>query len=79
VEKPKMLAKKKEVPAGATNTDLPLMDDKYIRARSQPKPFIEEKLLQKKYSDLPVEDKAFQILVDLGMIEPSSDDENASF
>ena len=52
---------------------LPLMNKKYIDARSQPKSVTEESALADKYSSIPdVGDRAFQILLDLGMIESTS-------
>jgi hypothetical protein len=53
-----------------TNTELPLMTKKYIEARQQPKSQAEEERLQKKYmAYTDVGERAFAILVDLGMIE----------
>mmetsp|Transcript_48291 Transcript_48291/g.116991 ORF Transcript_48291/g.116991 Transcript_48291/m.116991 type:complete len:457 (-) Transcript_48291:223-1593(-) len=72
--------KKVTAPAAAVATTtsqmtelLPLMTKKYIDARSQPKSFTEESTLADKYASIPdVGDRAFQILLDLGMIESSS-------
>jgi len=68
-------------PAPATTTTTtgqmtelwPLMTKKYIDVRSQPKSVTEESTLAAKYASIPdVGDRAFQILLDLGMIESSS-------
>lgn len=59
--------------AAATKSELPLMSKKYITARSQPKSLSEEKILGQKYGAIAdVGDRAYQILVDLGMVEESS-------
>jgi hypothetical protein len=51
---------------------LPLQDKKYVKARTQPKSPREEEILAAKYAAIPtVEERAYQILVDLGMIEVS--------
>lgn len=48
---------------------LPLMAPKYIRARQQPKDPMEEIRLQQKYAAIEsLEERAFQILLDLGMV-----------
>jgi hypothetical protein len=53
-----------------TTVELPLMTAKYIAARAQPKSVAEESALAAKYASIPdVGDRAYQILVDLGMIE----------
>ena len=69
--------KKVTIPATAATSQktelLPLMAKKYIDARSQPKSVTEESKLADKYASIPdVGDRAFQILLDLGMIESSS-------
>jgi len=47
----------------------PLLEPKYIRARQQPKDPIEEIRLQQKYAAIEsLEERAFQILLDLGML-----------
>jgi hypothetical protein len=49
---------------------LPLKDPKYVRARKQPKSPSEEMGLSARYAAIPdIGERAFQILVDLGMIE----------
>eukprot|EP00536_Pseudo-nitzschia_multiseries_P009045 jgi/Psemu1/306263/fgenesh1_kg.245_\ len=49
---------------------LPLSDPKYIKARAQPKSRNEEAALATRYSAIPtVEERSYQILIDLGMIE----------
>jgi hypothetical protein len=49
---------------------LPLLDQKYVDARKQPKPPKEKAILAARYAAIPtVEERAYQILVDLGMIE----------
>ena len=54
----------------AINNELPLMTKKYIEARKQPKSRSEEARLKKKYEAYAdVGERAFAILVDLGMIE----------
>ena len=61
--------------APATNAELPLMTPQFVKARQQPKTAMEERLLQQKYQSIAnLEDKAFQILVDLGMIETEEED-----
>ena len=53
-----------------TTTELPLMTRSFVQARSQPKSPSEEKKLQRKYAAIPeLGDRAYQILVDLGMVE----------
>jgi hypothetical protein len=47
---------------------------KWNKARQQPKPPAEEDALAQKYAALSVPDRAYQILVDLGMVEPTSSD-----
>lgn len=55
--------------ASAT-AELPLMTKHFVQARSQPKGLSEEKRLQQKYAAIPdVGERAYQILVDLGMVE----------
>ncbi|CAB9508425.1 expressed unknown protein [Seminavis robusta] len=73
-------AEKLQYGAGKTSTDtatdaeLPLMSRKYIEARRQPKSAPEEKRLSEKYEKYTdVGEKAFAILVDLGMIETTED------
>ena len=49
---------------------LPLLDIKYAEARKQPKSTSDELILAAKYAAITtVEERAFQILVDLGMVE----------
>jgi len=49
---------------------LPHLDQKYVDARKQPKPPNEKAILAARYAAIPtVEERAYQILVDLGMIE----------
>ena len=56
--------------ASSTTTELPLTTKPFVQARSQPKGQSEEKRLQQKYAAIPdVGDRAYQILVDLGMVE----------
>lgn len=58
--------------AGKGQQLLPLSDRKYVQARKQPKPQKEEATLAAQYAGiLTLEERAFQILVDLGMIEVS--------
>jgi len=46
------------------------MSKKYIQARSQPKSCLEEQRLQRKYGNISdVGERAYQIIVDLGMVE----------
>ena len=53
-----------------TNSDLPLMTPQFLEARKQPKVATEEELLKQKYQAIPdLGLRAFNILVDLGMIE----------
>lgn len=59
----------------SNSQSLPLMTPQFIRARQQPKDPAVEKLLQQKYQAIEdLELRAFNILVDLGMIE--TDDES---
>jgi hypothetical protein len=61
--------RKKDAPV-PTNTELPLMTPKYIEVRKQPKSQAEEERLKKKYmAYTDVGERAFAILVELGMIE----------
>jgi hypothetical protein len=58
-----------ESPADET-VRLPLLDPKYVDARKQPKPPSEKAILAARYAAIPtVEERAYQILVDLGMVE----------
>jgi hypothetical protein len=67
--------KKTEIIRINSNTDrssniLPLCDPKYVQARKQPKSQKDEALLAARYGAISgLEEKAYQILVDLGMIE----------
>ena len=67
--------KKTEIIRINSNTDrssniLPLCDPKYVQARKQPKAQKDEALLAARYGAISdLEEKAYQILVDLGMIE----------
>ena len=67
--------KKTEILRINSNTDrssniLPLCDPKYVQARKQPKAQKDEALLAARYGAISdLEEKAYQILVDLGMIE----------
>jgi hypothetical protein len=67
--------KKREIIKSNNNTDrssniLPLCDPKYIQARKQPKSQKDEAILAARYGAISdLEEKAYQILVDLGMIE----------
>lgn len=57
----------------AHNTAYPLRDPQFIEARRQPKPRAEKERLAMKYASIEdVSDRAFQVLLDLGMIEASS-------
>ena len=56
----------------ASSTDLPLKSPKYRKARQQPKAPQEEDELKQKYASIDdIEERAYQILVDLGMVEPT--------
>jgi hypothetical protein len=56
--------------AVATNSDLPLMTPQFVLARQQPKDPTEEQRLRQKYQAITdTSERAFAILVDLGMIE----------
>jgi hypothetical protein len=49
---------------------LPLKNPKYTKARQQPKAPTEEEQLKQKYASIDsLEERAFQVLVDLGMVE----------
>ncbi len=56
---------------GRDRSSLPhIMDEKYVQARQQPKSPEEAKILAGKYAAITcLEERAFQILVDLGMVE----------
>ncbi|KAG7353084.1 hypothetical protein IV203_009132 [Nitzschia inconspicua] len=54
----------------ANSSSLPLKDPIYIQARNQPKPPAEEAEIAARYAEITdLGERAFQILVDLGMIE----------
>lgn len=54
----------------ATGSELPLKTRKFVAARKQPKHPKEEERLQNKYKAIPtLEERAYVILKDLGMIE----------
>lgn len=56
--------------ATSKDVELPLMTPQFIRARQQPKSPAEEQRLQKKYASISdIGERAFAILVDLGMVE----------
>jgi hypothetical protein len=56
----------------ATNANLPLMDEHSVEARQQPKSPEEEDLLARRYAAIEsLANRAYQILLDLGMIEES--------
>ena len=53
-----------------TSQSLPLCDPVHLKAREQPKGLVEESELATKYAQInDVGERAFQILIDLGMIE----------
>ena len=55
------------------NNILPNLEKRYLQARQQPKSPSEEMKLQAKYAAIEsVEDRAFQILLDLGMIQKTN-------
>lgn len=59
-----------QVVEASSHSALPLSDVRYIQARKQPKSVEEEAMLAMRYQTIPtVEERAYQILVDLGMIE----------
>lgn len=47
-------------------------------ARQQPKSPEEERMLQEKYASLPLQERAFSILLDLGMVSPTPDRDDPS-
>ena len=47
-------------------------------ARQQPKSPEEERMLQEKYASLPLQERAFSILLDLGMVSPTPDPDDPS-
>ena len=54
----------------AVNTEYPLADRRFFEARIQPKSQEEEAAVSAKYAAIEsVEDRAFQILLDLGLVE----------
>jgi hypothetical protein len=56
----------------ATNANLPLMDEHFVEARRQPKSPEEDHFLAMKYAAIKsLADRAYQIILDLGMIEES--------
>ena len=60
----------------ARSSILPLKGERYARARMQPKPPAEEETLSTKYAAISsVEERAYQILVDLGMVEQHKPDQ----
>jgi hypothetical protein len=55
------------------STAYPLRDQKFMEARRQPKPKMEEENLASKYGQIrDTSERAYQILVDLGMVEASA-------
>mmetsp|Transcript_8557 Transcript_8557/g.14984 ORF Transcript_8557/g.14984 Transcript_8557/m.14984 type:complete len:103 (-) Transcript_8557:45-353(-) len=50
-----------------------------IDARRQPKPFDEESKVAEKYASMSVEDRAFAILYDLGLIENNVDPRDPNY
>ena len=60
----------------ATTMALPLQGERFQRARMQPKSPTEEDALAAKYASIEsVEERAYQILVDLGMVEERKADQ----
>jgi hypothetical protein len=50
-----------------------------IEARRQPKAFDEESKVAEKYAKMSVEDRAFAILYDLGMVDENKDPRDPSY
>jgi hypothetical protein len=53
--------------------------DRIAMARKQPKSPEEESLLAERYASMDMKDRAFNILLDLGMITPSNDPDDPDY
>ena len=71
------MSKEAKSKSGSEGIESPLKSRKYTAARQQPKSPTEEQMLKEKYAKIEsLEERAYAILLDLGMIESTDDDGN---
>jgi hypothetical protein len=69
-------AAEKTIPVQTMMSRSPSPAPPVVRNKQQPKPPTEEEILMKKYSSIEsLEERAYQILVDLGMVEKTGSDD----